>query len=249
MIQHEDHDGVVVLRLAHGPVNAFDTNLFDAVSDQFDRLESQDHRAVVLAGAGRAFSAGVDLQQVIDGGEDYLRAFLPALASTLQRLFVHHRPVVAALHGHAIAGGCVLAACADRRVMVAEGARIGISELTVGVPFPVAALEPMRFLLPTTVLQDLVYSGRLLEPEEALRVGLVDELAPSDEVFNRSVAAAQRLAAIPDDAFALTKRHLRREAIQAMRERSLELDAEVFDLWRRPETIDRLRAALASLRR
>ncbi len=136
MIEVEEHGTVHLVRLRHGKVNAMDLELLRAVRDTFAELAGAG--AVVLTGDGRAFSAGVDLRRLLHEGAGYTAEFLPALSAAVRAVFEHPRPVVAAVNGHAIAGGCVLVAACDRRLMSAG--TIGVSELAVGVPFPTAAL-------------------------------------------------------------------------------------------------------------
>src|SRR5439155_1274578 len=99
---------------------------------------------LVLVGTGSAFSAGVDLFRILDGGDDYVARFIPALSGAFDDLFAYRRPVVAAVNGHAIAGGCVIAACADYRLMAEGRGRIGVPEQLVGVAFPAIALAAPR---------------------------------------------------------------------------------------------------------
>ena len=113
----------------------------------------------MLTGQGKIFSAGVDLIRLSEGGADYVRKFLPALHQLYDAVFYHPKPVVAAINGHAIAGGCVLACCADRRIMANDGGRIGVTELLVGVPFPALAFEIMRFAVPPHYLPEFMLSG------------------------------------------------------------------------------------------
>jgi len=98
--------------------------------------------AVVLTGSGPSFSAGVDLKRIVEGGPRYVERFLPALSAALLAVFDHAKPVVAAVNGHALAGGCVLAAACEMRLM--SGGTIGLAELAAGVPFPTVPLEVMR---------------------------------------------------------------------------------------------------------
>ena len=158
MLETEDRSGVTVLRLKHGKVNALDTELLRAITAAFQDLDPT--AAVVLTGHGSAFSAGVDLKRIVDGGQPYVREFLPALTETFLAVFNHPGPVVAAVNGHAIAGGCVLAAACDARLM--SGGRIGLAELSVGVPFPTVALEIMRHAVGPAV-GNLVLTARLLD--------------------------------------------------------------------------------------
>lgn len=157
MIELEERGAVTIVRLAHGKVNALDVELLEAIAKTFTGLDSA--RAIVFTGAGRSFSAGVDLKRIVEGGLDYVRVFRPALSAAVKAVFYCPVPVVAALNGHAIAGGCVLAAACDMRLMA--GGTIGLSELRVGVPFPGVPLEVMRHALgPTT--RKLVLSAQLL---------------------------------------------------------------------------------------
>ena len=136
MIRIEDRPPIRILRMEHGKVQALDIELLGALDAAVARAEADAVGAVVVTGSGSAFSAGVDLFQFVNGGAAYVDAFLPVLTSALLRLFSLPRPVVAAINGHAIAGGAIIAWCADMRLMAAGPGRIGIPELRVGVPFP-----------------------------------------------------------------------------------------------------------------
>lgn len=199
---------------------------------------------MVLTGSGSIFSAGVDLFQVLEGGEAYLAQFLPKLSGSLRRLLTLGRPVVAAVNGHAIAGGCVLACACVRRLMADAAGKIGLTELLVGVPFQLAALETMRELVPAHRVQDIVYRGLTLPPPEALAAGLVDELVPPESLLERSCEVARELGRIPADAFALTKRHLRRPLLERIDRYGADVDPEVLEQWSRPETLGTIRAFL-----
>jgi enoyl-CoA hydratase len=117
VIEVLDQDGIAVVRIQHGKVNALDLELLQAITVTMS--EVADAAAVVLTGSGRAFSAGVDLRRIVDGGAAYVQEFLPALSEAFLAVFDCPRPVVAAINGHAIAGGCVIAAACDVRTMCA----------------------------------------------------------------------------------------------------------------------------------
>ncbi len=244
MIQSEQRDSITILRIEHGKANAVDTELFHALDAAFDQAVDADTRAIVLTGNGKLFSAGVDLFQVLAGGSGYLRHFLPVLSASVQKVFTLPLPVVAAVDGHALAGGCILAAACDRRVMSRGKGKIGVTELAVGVPYPVMALEALRWLLPHHLVQDLVYSGRMLDTEQALACGLVDELAEDPAAtLDRAIEIARSYARIPRDSFALTKRQLRQPAVDRTAAMAA-LDDEVVEVWSRPETLDIIRRFL-----
>ena len=229
MITRNDDGDVAVLRLAHGPVNALDVELCEAVAAQFRALVADPVRAVVVTGSGRAFSAGADLRRVVDEGEPYVRRFVPALDELFRSVFELGKPVVAAVNGHAIAGGCVLAACTDVTLM--SGGRIGVPELAVGVPFPRVALEVLRYAVGDAVTRKLVLGTQTYPMDEARALGLVDEVLPADQLLPAAVDGARTLAAsIPSDTFAAAKTQLRRDAVERMTAYADEAD-QVISLW------------------
>lgn len=245
MIHREDQEGVAVLRMEHGKVNAVDVELLDAVVERLDEAAADTAvRAIVLTGTGSSFSAGVNLFRVLEGGAGYVAEALPKLTRGIRRLFTLPLPVVAAVNGHALAGGAVLASACDRRVMAAGTGRFGFTELMVGVPFPVSALEAVRYLLPPHVVQDLVLTGRTVLPDEARALGLVDELATPEATLERSVEVAAQLGRIPRDSFALTKRHLRGDALARMDRLEGDIEPRVLEIWSRPEIHEVIRGFL-----
>jgi enoyl-CoA hydratase len=234
MIERKDAGSVVVLSMAHGPVNVLDTAMLRTVSETFAVLSEEQPAAVVITGAGRAFSAGVDLRSFLVGGPDYTTEFLPALSDALLAVFSFDRPVVAAVNGHAIAGGAVLACAADARVMAEGKARIGTPELLVGVPFPRVPLEILSFAVGPKLAGRLVFGGDTVSPELALALGLVDEVVPPDELLDRALAVANRLAtAIPADSFAMSKTQLRRESLERIARYRVDEDPKAEELWNR----------------
>ena len=242
MIHRDDRDGIALLRVEHGKANALDVELCNAIVTAFD--EAGDARAVVLTGTGKIFSAGVDLFRVLDGGRSYLEEFLPAMCRVFERLFVHPAPVVVAANGHAIAGGCVLVAAADQRLMAAGTARIGVPELQVGVPFPPIALEIMRFATPPEHLQTILYRAGTHEPPAALGLGLIDEVVEHDALLDHALESAERLASVRAETFAITKREIRRPALVRIRALERSVLPEITAHWLDPQSLDAIRGYL-----
>jgi enoyl-CoA hydratase len=237
MIHREslDHE-VVLLRIEHGKVNALDTEVLSELRAHLDALRGEGAPAIVLTGSGKAFSAGVDLYRVIDGGAEYVRHFLPLIGTAVRRLICYPRPVVAALNGHAIAGGFVLACAADRRLMAAGSGKAGVTELPVGVPFPWYALEVVRVLAGERLCRQMVYTGGLLDGAAAHAAGLVDELVAPDRLIERALEVVRQMAKIPHDSFRLVKRQLW-EPVLTRAEREEEAhDREVLEVWEAPAT-------------
>ncbi len=242
-IVSRDHGGVRLLRLDHGKANAIDVELFEALMAALDAAESDGCRALVLTGSGSIFSAGVDLRRVLGEGEEYLRRFVPLIGEGLRRLFAFPRPVVAALNGHAVAGGCILACACDRRIAAAGPATVGVPELRVGVPYPSAALEILRFTVGDRGLQEVVYAAGTSDLETSRRLGLVDEIVPAGALVDRAVAVAERMAAVDAGTFALTKRQIRQPVVERLAAAaSAAADAEVERIWRLAATREAIRA-------
>lgn len=242
MIEITEHDVIAVLRLNNGPVNALDLELLSALPEALAGVANAP--AVVLTGAGRCFCAGVDLKRIIDGGPAYVADFLPALSTAVLALFDYPRPVVAAINGHALAGGCVLAAACDVRLM--SGGTIGLTELAAGVPFPTAPLEIMRYATSTAV-DNLVLTARTMDPAAARVLGLVHEIVEPNALLATAVRHARRLAAAPTEAFALSKEQLRRPTKQRIATGQLNDEPRVLELWSSPATRQTLREFLATL--
>ena len=238
MIERDEREGITILRMKDGKANVMALELCERMTALMEELRAAMTPAVVITGAGRIFSAGVDLLRLLDEGVPYIRRFLPALSTMFTSVFSFPKPVVAAINGHAIAGGCVLACAADRRLMARDGGRIGVTELLVGVPFPASALEIMRCALPPQHLEDVLWSGATYAPAEATVRGLVHEVADSDTLLARALGCAKALAALPPAAFALTKRQTRGPAFEQIAADANR--AEVEQIWTAPDTLARI---------
>ena len=231
--------GVVVLRFAHGPVSALRTDFLEAIRETVAKTAAAGD-ALVLTGTGKAFSAGVDLRAYLDGHPAYVDTFWQALSGLFDDLLRYPRPVIAAVNGHAIAGGCVIVLCADYRLM--SGGTIGMPELLVGIPFPSTAHAAVGLAVGTKAAA-LINTGECLGPEAAHARGLIDEVTAPEDLLDRAIALAQRMAAIPPASFLHTKRALRRTALENLTtEASRQADVEAQAIWASEEG----RAAVAT---
>src|SRR4051794_21422165 len=243
MINVEKHDDVAVVRLEHGKVNALDLELLRAISETMRSVAAAD--AVVLTGAGNAFSAGVDLRRIADGGVAYAEEFLPALSEAFLAIFDCPRPVVAAVNGHALAGGCVIAAASDLRLM--SGGTIGLTELLVGVQFPTVPLEISRYAF-GAVAGRLALTAETFGVDEAFRLGLVDEVVTPDELLPRALARATALGRIPPGGDAAPRGEPRGRGRQRIDERRVVDDRAAPAVWTADETLAGITAFLDHLR-
>jgi len=243
MIIRENSGSIAVLRMAHGKVSALDVEFCDALTVSIGDIARGSERALVITGTGTTFSAGVDLFRILKEGSAYLQRFLPSMDRLFRTLLTFPKPAVAAVNGHAIAGGCITAAACDHRVMAAGPARIGVAELAVGVPFPMLLFEIVAARVERTRFRDLVNTGRVVEPAEALAVGFVDDVVQAETLLPRAIEVAERLTTVPPKTFELTKRTFTAPLL-ARAQASLELDAEVVTAWESPSIHHHIREYL-----
>jgi enoyl-CoA hydratase/carnithine racemase len=236
---------VRLLTLSSGRVNALDVELLEELTRAIGDLARSGPDALVVTGAGRVFSAGVDLSRVVEGGAGYTDRLIPALSEAFEALFCYPAPTVAAINGAAIAGGCVLACACDRRLISPE-AQIGASEVRVGVPFPVAALEVMRYACGDRA-EDVLLGGQLYRGDEAVANGLAHRVV-AEGLVDAAVAEASDLGGIPVDAYRHTKAQLRAATLARMCEAG-GVDSEVRQLWGTDGTQQRIAAYLEGIRR
>jgi enoyl-CoA hydratase len=217
LVHVADDGGVAIVTLDRPPANALDPSMLRAGLDVLDRLLDARPNAVVIAGANGFFCGGADLEIVPRlSAEDQAE-----MARDINRLFAgwyeFPRPVVAAVNGHAVAGGLILALCADHRVVGVAG-RFGLTEIKVGIPYPSAAMAVVRAELAPPVARRLVLQGELFGSEVATALAVFDELVADDAVVERSVAVARQLADLPSATFETVKRQLRSDVMARRRE-------------------------------
>jgi enoyl-CoA hydratase/carnithine racemase len=246
-VEVKDHDRVRELRLARPPVNAINPALMSELQAAVAEGVRAGKAALVLSGAPRVFSAGLDVPELLTLDPQALRAAWQSFFALLSELAHCPIPIAAALTGHSPAGGTVLALYADHRVMAEGKFHIGLNEVRVGLPVPEVLVRALTFAVGERQAARLAVGGLLVDPAEALRVGLVDEVVPPDEVVPRALAWAADLATRPPTAMTGTRALARRP----LREGFATVDAALLDSvvaqWHSPETQGVLRALAASL--
>ncbi|MFF2811084.1 enoyl-CoA hydratase/isomerase family protein [Streptomyces sp. NPDC058000] len=190
-------DGVGTIRLDRPPMNALDVATQDRLRELAEEAGRRDDvRAVVLWGGEKVFAAGADIKemQAMDHAAMVLRS--KALQDSFTAVARIPKPVVAALTGYALGGGCELALCADFRI-AAENAKLGQPEILLGLIPGAGGTQRLARLVGPSKAKDLIFTGRHVKAEEALAIGLVDRVVPADEVYAQAHAWAARLAAGP----------------------------------------------------
>jgi enoyl-CoA hydratase len=230
VVRLDARDDVSILRFDRPPVNAIDISVVRALAAALERVaELPAHRPLVVTGTGRCFSAGLDLKRVprYDAAEQ--RQMLEIVNRTVAALYGSPRPVVAAMNGHALAAGLVLALACDYRVVTSDRCKLGLPEVTAGVPYPAAPMRIVRAEIPPHAARVLVLTGRALAPPDALALGVVDEVVAPDRVLGRAIEIARELGASPD--YGRIKTQLRAEVIADLQHVVAENDDPMLAGW------------------
>lgn len=244
MLEVERRGAVDLLWLDRPPVNAADLESLAALADAVDEVEASSDRPLVLSGRGPAFSAGADLYGVLDGDESYAARFVAALVRAFTTLFSFPRPLVGAVNGHAIAGGAILACCCDHVVCADGRLKIGVSELAVGVPYPLAALEVVRHAVAPQRFEEVVFLAGTYSPDEARTIGFVDEVVPAESVLDRAVSVAETLGRVPAATYELIKKAVRAPALERIAQQGPAHDEAATRGWQSAEVRESIRAFL-----
>ncbi len=231
MIETTQHDGVTELRLARPPANALSPELLTALFDAVHASTVSGARALVLSGAPGMFSAGLDVPEFLKLDRPAVREAWRILFRAMHALAASPIPVVAALTGHAPAGGCVLALCCDARVLAEGRFKIGLNEVQVGVRAPLPILAVARHVVGTRQAERMLTTAELFGGEEALRIGLVDEIVPADEVVARSIERARAWTQLPQKTLAKTRQLARAEPIAALENVDAAEEERFLDEW------------------
>jgi enoyl-CoA hydratase/carnithine racemase len=238
------HGAVALVELRAGKANAMNARLLGGLLGALDELG--DAAAVVITGEGSSFSAGLALPELIELDRPAMRELIGLFEQAMHRVLALPIATVAAINGHAYAGGCVLALMCDVRIMATGFARIGLNEIALGIGLPALVIEPLRVRVPASQHVAMALEGRLFSPDDAARAHLVDEtIAPADLV-KRALDHAALLGRAPL-AYAQIKQALLRPVLDAIA-REGEATAEAWlDVWFSPHAQTTLRAAVARM--
>ena len=241
----EQQGGVAVLTLARGKVNAIDEATVDHLRERVSALERDpDTRSVVLTGVGSFFSFGFDVPALYDYPPDDFTRFLTNFTRLLRALYAFPKPLVAAVNGHAVAGGFMLATTADHRIMATGKATISLNEITFGAALFAGSIEMLRAVVGDRRAETLALGGAMHAAEDALGMGLVDEVAAPEAVGPRALEIATQMAVRDQAAYAAIKRLLRAPVLERI-DRAEQTSIERFvEIWYSPDTRKRLKAIL-----
>jgi enoyl-CoA hydratase/carnithine racemase len=235
-------DGIARIRLNRGKVNAVNEPLVEEMSATVLEIAADSSaRGVLLTGSGSFFSFGFDIPELLAYSRDDFVRFLTKFAEFYANLFLLPKPVVAALNGHAIAGGCMIALACDRRIMARGKAKISLNEITFGASIFAGSMEMLQYRVGPAMAEEIVFSGDMYEGEEALRRGLADRLEEPASLMEAAEEEVRLLAKRGGPAFAGVKTLARGPVGERMRSREKASIEEFAGIWYSKETQDQLR--------
>lgn len=237
-------DSVAVITLSSGKANALSAALVQELSSALrESRENSDVASLILTGGeSRFLSFGLDVRYLVNLDRQDMAAFLKHLNTLLRRLYTFPKPTVAAINGHAMAGGLLLAMATDYRIGAEGDFSIGLSEVNLGIAAPAAAIRMLSRRVGHRTTTELCLSGTVFHPTEALTMGIYSELVPITNLMGRAMAKATELAEHAPEGLALNKRFLSSEVFDIDEERAHREDEAWLDAWFHPATRGRLEA-------
>jgi len=246
MLSVDSQDTVAIVRLSRGVTNALNLELVNELGALLERIEHDAGASALVLGSGsvKFFSIGFDIPHLFELPRHDFQTFFTAFNRVCHRLYTLPKPTVAAITGHAVAGGCILALCCDYR-FIADGKKLmGLNEIKLGVPVPYLADCVLRNIIGARHARDMLDSGEFYAPADSLRIGLVDQVLPAGDVMARAVEKARLLGALPPEAFALIKRNRVEQVEQQFLARQEEKGRLFVDAWYSDEARRRLKQAI-----
>ena len=233
--------GLATVTLNRGKVNALNEPSVEQLRDVFNRLEKDPViDAVVLTGQGKFFSFGFDIPEFLSYNREAFRRFLTKFSRLYTNLFLFPKPLIAGINGHAIAGGCMLTTCCDRRLMVSGKAKISLNEIGFGSSVFAGSVEMLKFWVGSKHASEMLHHGKMYSADEAARIGLVDHITTLDGLAAETASVAQDYAQKDIRAYAAIKALLRRPVVDVMQKWEQPSIEEFLDLWYSPETWQQL---------
>lgn len=246
MIYIEHHGNIAVMKLNRSTTNPLNLELIKELSESIRKMknDSNVHGAVLASANEKFFSIGWDIPHLINLDKKDFKVFFQTFNRTCIDLYTLPKPTVAAVTGHAVAGGCILALCCDYR-FIAEGRKLmGLNEIKLGVPIPYPADCILRYMVDIGIARETVDMGDFYNSEQLFQMGLVDQVLPLDQVVPTAIDRASLLGAMPQKAFAAIKRN-RVEPVENQILQNLKEKEESFmECWFSDEARERLKKAM-----
>ncbi len=242
-------DRLALITLDRGRSNPINHQMIKELTDCIKTLESDAAvGAVILTGKEGFFSSGIDLIEAYDYNEDQSSEFWIGFLGLQNALATFKKPLIAAISGHSPAGGCVLAICCDYRVMAEGKFIIGLNEIPVGIIVPDSVFHLYSFWLGQHKAYQYLMEGKLLNVNEALEAGLIDEVTSPDRLMNTAVEKAIAYMKMPPVTWSQSKLNLRKELIGKLASDQTDTLNQMLKQWWAPATRQGLQMMIQNLK-
>lgn len=232
------------MNLARAPVNALNTTLLDALTGAVESAVGEGAQALVLSGRPGLFSAGIDVRELLAADRAGVARYWGTFFTTLRAIAACPVPIATAITGHSPAGGAVLALFCDYRIMADGEFAIGLNEVRVGLPVPEVILAALRRQVGARNAEYLAVGGRMLAPQGALEIGLIDRVVPLEDVLPATLEWARELIGLPPRAMRETRANTRADLIAIFDNIGPDDAALMAERWMSDETQQTMRAVV-----
>lgn len=237
-----NHDGVAIITLERGKVNAINLEMVERLRETLDELAADcSVCGIVLTGDGAFFSFGFDIPELCGLERAMFRQFVGEFAALCTQVFMYPKPMVAAINGHAVAGGWMLAQACDHRFVSRGKIKLGLNEVRFGAALWASSIAILNSLAPPAVARRMMLRGDFLTPEQALELGLVDSVVDQQSLVDAAINDVKHCSSGPPAAYAAIKRTARLPILDACSSYESESLDEFVDLWYSNETRDQLK--------
>jgi enoyl-CoA hydratase/carnithine racemase len=228
----KDTEGIASVKINRPKVNALNESLVDELTESFQSISDDSNiRSVILTGEGSFFSFGLDVPEFLGYSKESFTKFLFKFTDLIKYVFLFPKPVIAALNGHTIAAGCMLAMACDYRVMVSNKAKISLNEITFGSTVFASCAEILKFVVGGKNAERVLYSGTMYTAKEARELGLIDEVVSKEELKKTAIEVAKEFAKKDTHAFRSIKSLLRERVAEEIGKREKDSIFEFVDIW------------------
>ena len=235
-------ENVATLTLAHGKVNSINETLVDDINKSLDQIEADDNvNAVILTGREKFFSFGFDVPELLTLSREDLTRFLTKHTALLARLFMFDKPIIAAINGHATAGGCMLIMACDYRIAAGGRAKIGLNEIDLGVSVFGGSAEMLRYWTGNWSAETILNEGKLYSIDEAADLAMIDKIVRPENLVSATTEKAKEYGAKPRAAYRAIKKLLRGSVADRIAQGEQQALDAFIETWYTDEAQDILR--------
>ena len=232
MIKAYQEDQIQIIELNRPKVNAINEELINSLDAQLENLKKDDTiKGVILTGQEGIFSEGLDIIALYNSDKEYMKFFWSIFSNLLIKIYSYPKIMFTAISGHSPAGGTVLSIMTDYRIMSQGNYLIGLNEVAVGLSMPIGIGRVFQSLLGERIAEKMTLKGQLIDPENAKKIGLVDDVVKSEELLSRSVSTLNDWLMLPFQKQIQSKLSLRKEVIDLMKSSAEKDNNEVINAW------------------